>query len=33
VDAMIEMGDPKMPYVGIIIWWLKKHAKKGCIKL
>ena len=21
-----EMHDPKMPYVGILIWWLEKHA-------
>lgn len=21
-----DMGDPKMPYVGIMIWWLEKHT-------
>lgn len=24
---ILEMDDPKMPYVGIIIWWLKNHIK------
>ena len=23
-----EMDDPKLPYVGIMIWWLKKHIDK-----
>ena len=24
---IMEMDDPKMPYVGVLIWWLKKHIK------
>ena len=27
LDNILNMDDPKMPYVGILIWWLKKHAQ------
>ena len=26
LEKIWEMDDPKMPYVGIVIWWLEKHA-------
>lgn len=25
IDKILEMEDPKIPYVGILIWWLKRH--------
>ena len=27
LDKILEMDDPKIPYVGILIWWLKKHSR------
>ena len=27
LDKILEMEDPKIPYVGILIWWLKKHIR------
>lgn len=27
LEKIMDMDDPKMPYVGILIWWLKKHIK------
>ena len=26
-EWILEMDDPKIPYAGILIWWLKKHIK------
>lgn len=26
LEQIRDAGDPKMPYVGIIIWWLEKHT-------
>lgn len=26
LDSIQAIDDPKIPYVGVIIWWLKKHA-------
>lgn len=26
LEQLRDAGDPKMPYVGIMIWWLEKHA-------
>lgn len=28
LEQIRNAGDPKMPYVGIMIWWLEKHAWK-----
>ena len=27
LDKILAMEDPKIPYVGMIIWWLKRHIK------
>lgn len=27
LEQIMKMKDPKLPYVGILIWWLKKHIK------
>ena len=27
LEKIMEMDDPKIPYAGILIWWLKKHIK------
>ena len=27
LEQIRSVHDPKMPYVGILIWWLEKHAK------
>lgn len=27
LEKILDMDDPKIPYVGILIWWLKKHIK------
>lgn len=26
LEQIRDAGDPKMPYVGIMIWWLEKHT-------
>ena len=26
LEQIQEMSDPKMPYVGIMVWWLEKHV-------
>lgn len=27
LEKILTMDDPKIPYVGILIWWLEKHIK------
>jgi len=27
LEKIQAMDDPKIPYVGILIWWLEKHIK------
>lgn len=27
LEKIMDMDDPKIPYTGILIWWLKKHIK------
>lgn len=27
LEKILDMDDPKIPYVGILVWWLKKHIK------
>lgn len=28
LEKITTMDDPKIPYVGILIWWLEKHIRK-----